>query len=100
VDLPDDSARAAILAIHARKRSVPLTPQEVLALAKRSAGFSGAELEQAIVAALYSARAQGHPVTAASIAQELLASKPLSVVMAEKIEALRSWAHGRTVSAD
>jgi ATPase family associated with various cellular activities (AAA) len=100
VDLPDDSARAAIIAIHARKRSVPLTPQEVLALAKRSAGFSGAELEQGIVAALYSARAQGHPVTAASIAQELQASKPLSVIMAEKIEALRTWAHGRTVPAE
>ena len=100
VDLPDDSARAAIIAIHARKRSVPLTPQEVLALAKRSAGFSGAELEQAIVAALYSAHAQGHAVTDVSIAQELQATKPLSVVMAEKIETLRAWAHERTVSAD
>jgi hypothetical protein len=100
VDLPDDAARAAILAIHARKRSVPLTPQDVLALAKRSAGFSGAELEQAIVAALYSARANAQPVTATSIAQELLATRPLSVVMAEKIEALRAWAHERTVPAD
>ncbi len=100
VDLPDDASRAAILAIHARKRSVQLTPQEVLALAKRAAGFSGAELEQAIVAALYSSRASGHPVTAASVAQELQATRPLSVVMAEKIEALRAWAHGRTVPAD
>ena len=100
VDLPDDASRAAILAIHARKRAVSLSPQEVLALAKRSAGFSGAELEQAIVAALYSARAQGHPVTAISIAQELQATRPLSVVMAEKIEALRAWAHERTVPAE
>jgi SpoVK/Ycf46/Vps4 family AAA+-type ATPase len=100
VDLPDDASRAAILAIHARKRSVALSPQEVLALAKRSMGFSGAELEQAIVAALYSARASGQPATAASIAQELQATKPLSVVMAEKIEALREWAHDRTVSAE
>jgi ATPase family associated with various cellular activities (AAA) len=100
VDLPDDASRAAILAIHARKRAVSLSPQEVLALAKRSAGFSGAELEQAIVAALYSARAQGHPVTAVSIAQELQATRPLSVVMAEKIEALREWARDRTVAAE
>jgi hypothetical protein len=100
VDLPDDAARAAILAIHARKRSVPLSPQEALALAKRSAGFSGAELEQAIVAALYSARAGGHPVTAVSIAHELQTTKPLSVVMAEKIEALREWARDRTVPAE
>ncbi|MFL6606100.1 MAG: AAA family ATPase [Steroidobacteraceae bacterium] len=100
VDLPDDAARAAILAIHARKRSVSLSPQEALALAKRSAGFSGAELEQAIVAALYSARANAQPVTAVSIAQELQATKPLSVVMAEKIEALREWARERTVPAE
>src|SRR5262249_3926385 len=97
VDLPDDAARAAILAIHARKRSVSLSPQEVLALAKRSAGFSGAELEQAIVAALYSARSGAQPVTAALIAQELQATRPLSVVMAEKVEALRAWARDRTV---
>jgi SpoVK/Ycf46/Vps4 family AAA+-type ATPase len=100
VDLPDDASRAAILAIHARKRSVALSPQEVLALAKHSAGFSGAELEQAIVAALYSARANAVPVSAASIARELQATKPLSVVMAEKIEALRAWAQDRTVSAE
>jgi len=100
VDLPDEAARAAILAIHARKRSLQVTPQEVLALAKRSAGFSGAELEQAIVAALYSARANGQPVNAAAIAHELKTTKPLSVVMAEKIEALRTWAQERTVPAD
>jgi len=100
VDLPDTSARGAILAIHARKRSVSLSPQEVLALAKHSAGFSGSELEQAIVAALYSARASGQPVTADSIAREIEATKPLSVVMAEKVAALRAWAHDRTVPAD
>jgi SpoVK/Ycf46/Vps4 family AAA+-type ATPase len=100
VDLPDDAARAAILAIHARKRSVTLSPQEILALAKRSVGFSGAELEQAIVAALYSARASGQPVSAASIAHELQVTRPLSVVMGEKIAALRAWARDRTVPAE
>jgi hypothetical protein len=100
VDLPDEAARAAILAIYARKRSLQITPQEVLALAKRSAGFSGAELEQAIVAALYSARAGSQPITATAIAQELKTTKPLSVVMSEKIEALRAWAQERTVPAD
>src|ERR1700761_5757016 len=100
VDLPDDSARAAILAIHARKRSVTLSPQEVLALARRSNGFSGAELEQAIVAALYSARASGVPVDAAAIARELQSTRPLSVVMGEKVAQLREWAKDRTVSAE
>ncbi|HET9391415.1 MAG TPA: AAA family ATPase [Steroidobacteraceae bacterium] len=100
VDLPGENARAAILAIHAHKRSVALSPQELLALARASAGFSGAELEQAIVAALYDARSSGRAVDAAAVAHELQATKPLSVVMAEKVAALREWARERTVPAD
>jgi hypothetical protein len=100
VDLPNEGSRADILAIHAAKRGVKLTAQELLVLAKRSDRFSGAELEQAIVSALYTAHAQGVPVTAHLIVQEMQATRPLAVVMAEQVEALRTWAHGRTVPAD
>jgi hypothetical protein len=100
VDLPDRAARAQIIAIHARKRGLALNPAELAALADRSENFSGAELEQAIVAALYSAHATGEPVTPVLIARELQATRPLAVVMGEKIAALRAWAAGRTVSAD
>jgi len=100
VDLPDEGSRAAILAIHAHKRGITLSTPEAVALARHSAGFSGAELEQAIVAALYSARATGQVVSAGSIAHELQATKPLSAVMAEQIAGLRSWAKDRTVPAD
>jgi hypothetical protein len=100
VDLPDEAGRAAILAIHARKRSIALTPQQVLQLAHVSNGFSGAELEQALIAALYSARAAGHPVDAAAIAHELQRTRPLSVTMSERIAALRQWAQDRTVPAE
>ena len=100
VDLPAEGARADILAIHARKRSVALTPAELAALAKRSDRFSGAELEQAIVSALYTAHAGGMPVTAALIAEEMQSTRPLAVVMAEQVDALRTWARGRTVAAD
>ncbi len=100
VDLPKEAARVAILAIHARKRNVTLTPQELAALAARSDGYSGAELEQAIVAALYTAHSTKLPMSAALIAHELRSTQPLSVVMAEQIAALRAWARDRTVSAD
>jgi hypothetical protein len=100
VDLPDRAARAQIIAIHARKRGLELAPAELAALADRSENFSGAELEQAIVAALYSALAARQPVTPVLIAHELQATRPLAVVMGEKIAALRAWAAGRTVSAD
>lgn len=100
VDLPGRDARAEILAIHAHKRGLTLNPQELTALADRCEGFSGAEIEQAIVAALYSAHAAQQPVTAAMMAREMQATRPLAIVMAEKVAALRAWASGRTVSAD
>jgi ATPase family associated with various cellular activities (AAA) len=100
VDLPGREARAEILTIHARKRGLILNPQELATLANGCESFSGAEIEQAIVAALYSAHAAKQPVTAALIAHEMQATRPLAIVMAEKVAALRAWAGGRTVSAD
>jgi ATP-dependent 26S proteasome regulatory subunit len=100
VDLPDAAARAAILGVHARRRAVQLTDRELAALAARAEGFSGAELEQAIVAALYAAHAEDRAITAADVAAEIAATRPLSVVMGEQVQALREWARGRTVPAD
>jgi hypothetical protein len=100
VDLPKETARVEILKIHARKRNVTLTPQELAALAARSEGYSGAELEQAIVAALYTAHSTKLPMSASLIAHELKSTQPLSVVMGEQIASLRAWARDRTVPAD
>src|SRR5690349_16300293 len=57
VDLPTPLARYEILGIHCKKRAVAIPDQDMKALAARSEGFSGAELEQAVVSALYSAHA-------------------------------------------
>jgi len=100
VDLPVKNARAEVIAIHARKRGLTLSPQEIATLSSRCENFSGAEIEQAIVAALYSAHAANQPVSAAMIAREMQNTRPLAVVMAEKVAALREWAGSRTVSAD
>jgi SpoVK/Ycf46/Vps4 family AAA+-type ATPase len=100
VDLPSRAARADILAIHARKRSVPLSPEELTVLATQSEGFSGAELEQGVVAALYTAHSTKQPMCAALILHELRATQPLSIVMSEQVASLRAWAHDRTVPAD
>jgi hypothetical protein len=100
VDLPNRAARTDILTIHSRKRNVSLSPQEAQALADRSEGFSGAELEAAVVAALYTSHSLKQPMSAALIARELKATQPLSVVMGEKVAALRAWAKDRTVPAD
>jgi hypothetical protein len=100
VDLPALETRADILAIHARKRGVQLSAEELEALAAHSGGFSGAELEQAIVAALYTSHSTKQPPCAALILHELRETRPLSVVMAEQVDGLRAWARERTVSAD
>lgn len=100
VDLPDAATRAKILTIHARKRNIVLSDAHARALAERSAEFSGAELEQAIVASLYTMHAQDRRPDAAAIAREIAATRPLAVVMAEQVAALRAWAQDRTVRAD
>jgi SpoVK/Ycf46/Vps4 family AAA+-type ATPase len=70
------------------------------ALSKATEGFSGSEIEQAIVSAMYTAHAQGRNVTQPDLLAEIKQTRPLSVVMAEKVDEIREWANGRTVPCD
>jgi len=63
-------------------------------------GFSGSELEQAIVAALYTAFARQTSLSTAILLEEIAETRPLSRTMPERISGLREWAKDRTVSAD
>ena len=69
------------------------------ALAAASEGFSGAEIEQAVVSALYTAFSRGVTLGTEHILDELKETKPLSVTRAEEVTDLREWAQGRTVPA-
>ncbi len=100
VDLPDVGTRAEILRIHATKRGIALDEGALRALAEACEGFAGAEIEQAIVATLYTAHAKNTAPNAALLGAEIAATRPLEVVMAEKVAALRAWAEARTVPAD
>lgn len=100
VDLPSPQIREEIFAIHLSKRNFKPDNFSLAEMAQLSDGFSGAEIEQAVVAALYSASAQRQPLGSYHIVEELENTYPLSVVMAENIAALRAWAADRTVSAD
>jgi len=100
VDLPDDPGREEILKIHLRRRRQDPAKFDLQTLVKASNGFSGAEIEQAVVASLYAAHAQGEVVGTGHLLAELQRTRPLSVVMAEKIAYLRAWAADRTVRAD
>jgi SpoVK/Ycf46/Vps4 family AAA+-type ATPase len=100
VDLPGAAVREEVLRIHAKKRNLTLADHHVKQLATVCEGFSGAEIEQAVVSAVYAAHATNEPVGAQHVLNELRATRPLSVTMAEKILELRSWAAERTVPAD
>jgi AAA+ superfamily predicted ATPase len=100
IDLPSAVVRGEIFAIHLSKRQLDPKRFDLEQLAAASEGFTGAEIEQAIVAARYAAGARDTTATTGLILDELAGTKPLSVVRAEDIERLRIWAKGRTVSAD
>lgn len=100
VDLPKDDIRKSIFDIHISSRDIAIENFNLEQLVSASQGFSGAEIEQAVVSAQYAAHAQNQPVTHESLLTEISQTRPLSVVMAEKIAELRAWAKDRTVPCD
>ena len=80
------------------KRQLDAACFDIPMLAEASEGFTGAEIEQAIVAARYAA-AQDMAATTEIVLNEIVNTQPLSVVRSEDIERLRDWTDGRTVSA-
>jgi ATP-dependent 26S proteasome regulatory subunit len=100
VDLPDLEARHAILSVHLKKRKRDPKKFDLDTLAEASSGYSGAEIEQAVVSALHEAYAKKAQLKTEHVLGALKSSPPLSVTMAERIAELRAWAEGRCVPAD
>ncbi len=99
VDLPDPATRAEIFALHLDRRKLPREDIDLSALAAAADGFSGAEIEQVIVSALYATHAARTGVDTHALIQAIRDTRPLSVLMAEQVQALRAWAQSRTVPA-
>ena len=99
VDLPGDRARERILQIHLERRNRNPARFDIPRLVELTEGFSGAEIEQAVVSSLYTAFSQQEDLSTEGLAQEIELTKPLSVTMAERIGALRDWAKDRAVFA-
>ncbi|QFZ92757.2 AAA family ATPase [Synechococcus elongatus] len=95
VDLPTPEERAEIFRIHLAKRKRPLDRFDLEQLAKVSDGFSGAEIEQALIAAMYEAFAQEREFTQLDIIAAIKSTLPLSKTMNEQVAALRDWARQR-----
>lgn len=100
VDLPGDAARAEILRIHLRKRKQDPSTLDLDDLVTATRGFSGAEIEESIVSAMYAAFANSTKLDTDALLTEIAATRPLSKTMPERLDALRRWASHRTVAAD
>jgi MoxR-like ATPase len=97
VDLPDAAERAEILRIHLALRQQDPARVDLAAAAAAADGFSGAELEQAVVASLYRALYEKRPLDTAMLTSMLEATVPLSVSRREEIATLQAYAAGRFV---
>ncbi|MDJ0727787.1 MAG: AAA family ATPase [Prochloraceae cyanobacterium] len=95
VDLPNKEERQDIFNIHLSKRRSDISRFDIEQLGKVSEGFSGAEIEQAIIAAMYEAFAQDREFTQLDIIAAIKATLPLSKTMTEQVAALRDWARQR-----
>jgi ATP-dependent 26S proteasome regulatory subunit len=96
VDLPNHKERADIFRIHISKRKRDPAQFDLDLLAGLADGFNGAEIEQVVVAGLYSAFDAGRELEQQDLVNEAKALVPLSVMMREDIADLREWAHLRT----
>jgi len=100
IDLPDAAMREEIFRIHLTRRKQNPSSFDLKRLGRASDGFSGAEIEQAIVSALYEALARKTAPSTELVEEEMRSTKPLSVTMAEQVAELRAWAAERTVPAN
>ena len=95
VDLPRTEERIAVLLIHLRKHGRKPEAFDLEALAAKTDGFSGAELEQLVVSALYRAFPHHRDITTQDLLECAEMSVPLSITMQEQLQALRAWARHR-----
>ena len=107
VDLPTDPERRQIWQVHLAKAlsrpavagAITLDEPTLASLADASEGYSGAEIEQAVVAALFDAYGEQRPLIVTDLLRAVATMVPLSITMAPQIAGIRSWASVRAVAA-
>jgi hypothetical protein len=99
VDLPDRVERTEIFRVHLVARGRDPEKFNLARLGEAAEGFSGAEIEAAVVSALYRAFAERRELTTNDVVGEIAATVPLSRARPEEVEGLREWARDRAVAA-
>ncbi len=95
VDLPAEEERREIFEIHLRKRKRDTVQYDLDRLAQEAVGFSGSEIEQAVISALYAAFEENRDITTEDVSAAVKETVPLSLTMREDIGMVRRWAKGR-----
>lgn len=98
VDLPSVNERIEILKIHFKRREQCSDGVDIELLVSMTDGFSGAELEQLVVSAIYHTYSNQQAINTELMQKLIEQTRPLSVLMSEKIQALQRWADGRAVN--
>lgn len=107
IDLPTTVERKVIFSLHIRARLVagpalgelPVDDALLDPLVALTEGYSGAEIEQAVIAACFDAFDGRRALTAEDLSRAITHTVPLSITQAEQIAALRAWADVRAVAA-
>ncbi|MBK9070900.1 MAG: AAA family ATPase [Myxococcales bacterium] len=94
-DLPGRDDRRQIIDIHLRKKNRDPSQFDLEKLVDLATDFSGAELEQAVISALYDAFDTGEDLTTARMEKSLRELVPLAVTMREQIDGMREWSRTR-----
>jgi AAA+ superfamily predicted ATPase len=100
VDLPTEAERVEVLRIHLKRRNRDPAAFDLVLLARHCDGFSGAEIEEAIVSGLFDAFSGGSSLTTDMLVTSLTETVPLSKTMSEELNRLRTWAQGRARPAN
>ena len=95
MDLPDHSERKEIFAIHLRKRSRDPAKFDLSHLSDLTAGFNGAEIEEAIISAMFDEFSGGISMDTKLLENSVRETVPLSKTMSEELSRLREWSQGR-----
>ena len=102
VDLPDPHERLEILDIHLRQRNRNPDDFDLTVVVEESERYSGAELEQVVVGAMFKSYAEGREVDTDDLIDSVREIVPLAVTMDDQLKDLRDWARSRArrASAD
>jgi SpoVK/Ycf46/Vps4 family AAA+-type ATPase len=95
VDLPKIHEREEIFLIHLKKRGRKPEDFDLKLLASESDGFSGSEIEQSIISAMYEGFTENREITTEDIRKALSDTVPLSETMEEQVEEIRRWVKHR-----